>query len=327
MAERRRRRGSRAGLRPLDIIMMSWLAHEEFKYYNKVEVRRSVVLSAFFPSSVGSEQAQSACMELVARDTPTIDTFEHYFDGGYSKRIARVLEATGRRSIYLAAVKLKRDRLDLASTTAAHRQRAVEEVKRIIDAARGYASDAVLVNTGFRPEKEEDRGPALHALAESLETLLEYAQKGGHQLDISMETGAMNQHNYELIGSTPVALDLAARLRRAHPNFSLTMDTSHLLQLREDPLESIELAASFTSHVHLANCVIRDTGSAMYGDKHPEFGAEGGELSSEQIASICGKIQRACAPRDVLFGLEIICRQPDEEAWYKEAAGRWGWFL
>ncbi len=267
-------------------------------------------------------------MEHLAREIPSIDTFEHCFDGGFSAEIAKALQGVGRRSILVSALTLKRDHLDLASADPAQRKRAVDEVKRDIDAAQAYRSDAILVNTGFLPERASEFDDAVQCLTLSLHELLAYAENAGrgNSLDIFMETGAFNQSSRELIGGTGVALDLVANLRASHSNLFLTMDTSHLLQLGEDPLKSIERAKAFTKHIHLANCVIRDTDSSLYGDKHPDFGVEGGELSSEQIAFIFEKLTAMFSAREVLFGVEIVCRQHDEHAHFKAAVAKLAWF-
>ena len=38
----------------------------------------------------------------------------------------------------------------------------------------------------------------------------------------------------------------------------------------------------YCNHIHLANCIIRDKSHELYGDKHSEFGIEGGEISLEE---------------------------------------------
>jgi len=54
------------------------------------------------------------------------------------------------------------------------------------------------------------------------------------------------------------------------------MDTSHLRQLNETPLDSIKKAFPYCNHIHLVNCIVKDKTSNLYGDKHHEFGIEGG---------------------------------------------------
>jgi sugar phosphate isomerase/epimerase len=292
-------------------------------------MRKSVVVPAFFPSSISSEKALIDAMACVAAEAPSVDTLEFYFEGGYSPPIGDALRRLGKRSIFLAAVKTKRDGLDLAATNGDARREAVKEGERCIDAGLAYGSEAVLINTGFAPGAAADSTRAMGALAASLEMLLGYAERGGggRPIDLFMETGAMNRSSRELIGSTRTARDLAARIRGAHAGFFLTMDTSHLLQLGEDPLAAIEAASPFTRHVHLANCVIRDPSSPLYGDMHPEFGSEGSELSEERAAELYRKIQGILPFPGTLFGVEIICRQPDERRFFEAVARKLEWFL
>ncbi|MGA2761783.1 MAG: TIM barrel protein [Spirochaetia bacterium] len=304
-------------------------------------MRRSVVVSAFFPSSASSEKAQIEAMECIAATAPSVDTLEFYFEGGFSPRISDTLRRLEMASIFLAAVKTKRDHLDLAATDPAERERALTEVKRCIDSAVAYGCEAVLINTGFAPTAASSAslgassaslgalGASLGALGASLESLLTYADVTAklRPIDIFMETGAMNREGRELIGGTRVAMELSAGIRHAHPNFFLTMDTSHLLQLGEEPLRSIADAAAFTRHVHLANCIIRDPQSPLYGDMHPVFGCDGGELSKAAAAAILSKLASVLPPPKLLVGVEIICRERDERAFFAAMARELDWFL
>jgi len=55
------------------------------------------------------------------------------------------------------------------------------------------------------------------------------------------------------------------------------MDTNHLRQLNEKPLDSIKKAFPYCNHIHLVNYIVKDKTSNLYGDKRHEFGIEGGE--------------------------------------------------
>jgi hypothetical protein len=56
--------------------------------------------------------------------------------------------------------------------------------------------------------------------------------------------------------------------------------------LGEDPKESLFLAKDCLGHVHLANCLLKDRAHPQWGDGHPSFNIEGGELETRDIVSM-----------------------------------------
>jgi sugar phosphate isomerase/epimerase len=291
-------------------------------------MRRSLVLSAFFPSSTSSEAALIDAIEQIAEEAPQVDTLEFFFEGGYSPAASKVLKALKKRSILLAAIKTKKEQLNLASREISTRNKAVDEVKRCIDTAHDYGSEALLINSGFAPDAPSDKMEAMRCLTDSIEELLSYAASNYNEsIDLFMETGAMNQRSVELIGSTKTAIKIAIETLRRHSNFFLTLDTSHLLQLNENPVEAIANAASFVKHIHLANCVLCDPRSPMYGDMHPPFGEKNSELSNPQVAGIFESLKGLLKFKDAVVGLEVICREANEREFFRSQVPTLGWFF
>jgi hypothetical protein len=70
------------------------------------------------------------------------------------------------------------------------------------------------------------------------------------------------------------------------PNINLILDQSHLRQLNEDPKESLYLAKDCLGHIHLANCLLKDRSHPQWGDGHPPFNMEGGELGIQDIVNM-----------------------------------------
>jgi hypothetical protein len=66
----------------------------------------------------------------------------------------------------------------------------------------------------------------------------------------------------------------------------LTIDQSHLAQLGEAPSDSIALAWDFHVHMHLANSLLCDRDSPIYGDEHPRFGVPGGEHDIQDVTAL-----------------------------------------
>ena len=275
--------------------------------------KKSIVLPAFFPNSM--ENAQHFLNAIRALKNYDIDSIEFYYKGNDRKTIKEYLIFHNIKTIYLGAMAAKQKNLNLSSTNKELREESVQEMKKCIDDAYFYGSKSLLINSGRSPDNREDE-IAYEYLKKSLEELLKYIDVSAkdYKLNLTLEPGDTRVDSFSLIGNTDLAIKLVREIREKYKNFGLTMDTSHLRQLNEKPLNSIKKAFPYCNHIHLANCIVKDKTSNLYGDKHPEFGIEGGEISVEELKNILEAIKEIYEGSELMVGLEIICRKED----YKE---------
>lgn len=273
---------------------------------------RSIVLPAFFPSSMKDAQHFLKAIRTLANYD--IYSIEFYYKGNDKKIIKEYLIGHNIKSIYLGAMAAKQKNLNLSSPNKELREESVQEMKKCIDDAYFYGSNSILINSGRRSENEEDE-IAYEYLKKSLEELLKYIDVSAkdYKLNLTLEPGDTRVDSFSLIGNTDLAIKLVREIREKYKNFGLTMDTSHLRQLDEEPLDSIKKAFPYCNHIHLANCIVKDKTSNLYGDKHPEFGIEGGEISVEELKNILEAIKEIYEGSELIVGLEIICRKENNK--------------
>jgi len=274
--------------------------------------KKSIVLPAFFPSSM--ENTQHFLNTIKTLKNYDICSIEFYYKGNDRKTIKEYLISHDIKSIYLGAMAAKQKNLNLSSPDKELREESVYEMKKCIDDAYFYGSNSLLINSGRRPENEKDE-IAYKYLKKSLEELLKYIDISvkDYQLNLTLEPGDTEVDSFSLIGETDLAIKLVREVREKYKNFGLTMDTSHLRQLDEEPLDTIKKAFPYCYHIHLANCIVKDNTSNLYGDKHPEFGIEGGEISVEEIKNIFEAIKEIYEGSELIVGLEIICRKENNK--------------
>jgi len=274
--------------------------------------KKSIVLPAFFPSSM--ENAQHFLNAIKTLKNYDICSIEFYYKGNDRKTIKEYLISHDIKNIYLGAMAAKQKNLNLSSPNKELREESVQEMKKCIDDAYFYGTSSLLLNSGRSPDNGEDE-VAYEYLKKSLEELLKYMDEKAkdYRLNLTLEPGDTGVDSFSLIGSTDLAIKLVREIREQYKNFGLTMDTSHLRQLDEEPLDSIKKAFPYCNHIHLANCIIKDKTSNLYGDKHPEFGIEGGEISIEELRNILETIKKIYEGSELMVGLEIICRKEDHE--------------
>ena len=290
--------------------------------------KKSIVLPAFFPSSM--ENAQHFLNAIKTLKNYNICSIEFYYKGNDRKTIKEYLISYDIKSIYLGAMAAKQKNLNLSAQNEELREESVQEMKKCIDEAYFYGSYSILINSGRSPDNGEDE-IAYKYLKKSLEELLKYINVSAkdYKLNLTLEPGDTRVDSFSLIGNTDLAIKLVRDIREKYKNFGLTMDTSHLRQLNEKPLGSIKKALPYCNHIHLANCIIKDKTSNLYGDKHPEFGIEGGEISIEKIINILQTVEQIYEGSELIVGLEIICRKEyykEEIGYFKNIMKNLGWF-
>ena len=288
--------------------------------------KKSIVLPAFFPSSM--ENAQHFLNAIKTLKNHDICSIEFYYKGNDRKTIKEYLISHDIKSIYLGAMAAKQKNLNLSSQYKELREESVQEMKKCIDDAYFYGANSLLLNSGRCPGNGEDK-IAYEYLKKSLEGLLKYIDVSAkdYKLNLTLEPGDTRVDSFSLIGNTDLAIKLVREIREKYKNFGLTMDTSHLRQLDEEPIDSIKKAFPYCNHIHLANCIIKDKTSNLYGDKHPEFGVENGEIDSKEVIYIFKKIRKLYEGRQLITGLEIICREEDETNYFKKLVQKYNWFF
>lgn len=272
--------------------------------------KKSIVLPAFFPSSM--ENTQHFLDVIRTIKNYCINFIEFYYKGNDRKTIKEYLISHDIENIYLGAMAAKQKNLNLSSSNKELREKSVQEIKKCIDDAYFYGSHSILINSGRSPDNGENE-IAYECLKKSIKVLLKYIDESpkDYILNLTIEPGDIDVDSFSLIGNTDLAIKLVREIRGKYKNFGLTMDTSHLRQLNEEPLDSIKKALPYCNHIHLANCIIKDKLSMLYGDKHPEFGIEGGEISIEELRNILETIKKIYEGSEPMVGLEIICRKED----------------
>ena len=273
---------------------------------------KSIVLPAFFPSSM--ERAPHFLEAIKTLKNYNIHFIEFYYKGNDRKTIQEYLTSYNIKNIYLGAMAAKQKNLNLSSLNQELREESVQEMKRCIDEAYFYGSQSILINSGQSPDNGEKK-VAYEYLKKSIEELLKYieGEAQDYRLNLSLEPGDTKVDSFSLIGSTDLAIKIVQEIREKYRNFSLTLDISHLRQLDEEPIDSIKRASPYCNHIHLANCIIRDKSYKLYGDKHPEFGIEGGEISIEELRNIWESIKGIYKGTKLIVGLEIICRKKNNQ--------------
>ncbi|MFC1693148.1 sugar phosphate isomerase/epimerase family protein [Candidatus Latescibacterota bacterium] len=87
-----------------------------------------------------------------------------------------------------------------------------------------------------------------------------------------------------LYGPTIECVDFIRSLEPEIDNLGINLDFAHIPLMFEDFAHAVRVTAPCLKRVHLGNCVLKDTSSPWYGDKHPPIGFEGGEIDIPELS-------------------------------------------
>jgi len=171
--------------------------------------------------------------------------------------------------------------LNINDLDASKRQKAVDVLKTGIDEAYEMGAVGFAFLSGKYDEAAKEQ--AFAALVKSTQELCAYAQSKG-SLEIVHEVFDYDVDKKSLVGPVAMAKCYAEEVKKKFKNFGLMIDLSHLPLLHETPEEAIVPIKEHIVHVHIGNCVVRDSSAACYGDQHPRFGFSGGENDINEVS-------------------------------------------
>ena len=237
-----------------------------------------------FPDCLGGEGPILETLSQIANDT-----FFSAVEVSWVKDVktraaaANLLATSGLEVIFAAQSPLMQQGLSLCDLNQAKRAHTLEAAKQLVDQAYELGAALMVVPSGPDPGKA-DRPRATEALVDSLKQICAYAQEKAEDrmLSISLENFDRDLDKRQLVGPTKEAAQIAETIWAGCSNFGLTIDLSHLPQLRERIDETVLAAVDHLIHVHIGNCVLVE-GNPFYGDKHPRFGAPGSAVGTEEV--------------------------------------------
>lgn len=286
-----------------------------------MNLKRSIALSMFFPKSRSDANAFKRALEFL-KEWP-MDSVEFYYDGENRKEVAAALEKSGYLGIYIAVIPLKEQNLSLCALDDNHRKQAVLLAQRCIDEAFELGCRGVMMNSGRNPGKGRvDEG--IKSFMQSVKELQKYI--GTRSIHLLLEPCDSQIEAKNLLGPTRLSVDVTRALRKDIPDFSLVLDTAHVYEEGEDFLQAVQNALDCCDHLHFANCVVSDSSDPFYGDKHIGFDHPGSAFSYFDLFRIFKALEELYQGRECRIALEVLCREPDPEQYFRKVAAQMPWF-
>ncbi|HOX28199.1 MAG TPA: TIM barrel protein [bacterium] len=247
-----------------------------------------------FPAWKGeSEDGLAISSKLVA--DPFFEMLEAGWikDGEIRNTVRKSIIKSKKEVTYCCGPTAFGENLDINSRDESVRSKSVERLKELAEDALDYGASLLLICSGQNAE-DDKKGEALRLLTYSVNELCEYCRRTrpNKPLVVSLEIFDWKIDKKRLLGPMDECIKFAENIVRNNSNFSLTLDLSHIPLTEETPESSVPRVMPFLQHVHVGNCVVKNPNSPFYGDKHPEFGVEDGEISREQVQNYFRNLEK-----------------------------------
>lgn len=278
------------------------------------------VFAAAFPHFGTDERGLSSSLRRVL-DTGIFRVVElaAVRDPAERSEVKSLLASTHTKCVFLGGMAIIGEKLNLSALDEDARVYAVRRLSELMDDAEDLGAALFLISSGPDPG-EALRGAALSQLAKSVSALCRHAcdiasGPSGQPMTVTLEHYDRDVHRRFLLGPSAETAEFARAIRAVHPNFGITVDQSHLAQLGEAPSDALRVLGDAVCHAHLANCLICDKSSPLYGDLHPPFCIEGGEVGIDEICAFLQDLEDGGYLGRVLpYGRPIVSvevRNPD----------------
>jgi sugar phosphate isomerase/epimerase len=231
-----------------------------------------------FPALLGGEGPVVETLEITVADE-MFETIEISWikDRGLKQRACEIIRESGKRVVLSGGPPYAYQHINLSAFDPDERNRSIALAKQLIDDALFFGASIHLITGG--PDTEPIlRDKAKNQLVNSILELSDYIEARANETlpMLSLEPMDREIHRKGLIGPISEAVEVVREVHDRGGKVYLTIDQSHLAQLGENTVGALIAANEYLYHVHLANCIISDPSSPLYGDAHPYFGVPGG---------------------------------------------------
>lgn len=203
-------------------------------------------------------------------------------DNNIRSQEVKILKESGKKVIYnFPLFCLGSDIFDVNSPEESVREKTLDEAKKHLMYAAEAGTDTVTFAAGgFRSEVP---------LKEQIDNFIEYsvlfneeAKKFG--ITALLEPFDRSIGKNLILGTADECVAYIEALRqRGCENIALMQDMGHIPLIGDSFDETLQKSKPYLKHIHLGNCVMRNSESVYYGDTHPPLGIEGGENNMPQL--------------------------------------------
>lgn len=221
----------------------------------------------------------------------------HIKDSHERKKLKSLIEISNIKVSFGAQPFQLMNKLNLNSQDISVKKNSISKLNELLNEAYDMGCISFALLSGQDPGVELERKKETVILINSLKKICTYNNElsikyGRSTMPIILEVfDKVTYGKNRLIGSTSLAVEVAKKVSKNFPYFGLMLDLSHIPLLSENYKESLILAKNYLSHIHIGNCIKKDPSHIAYGDEHPRFCIECGEVFIEDLAGFLSALK------------------------------------
>lgn len=247
--------------------------------------RLGLVHHMLYPECTTDAQAHAATlMQFVQRgDIETFDCCLPYGDDLQAPLI-EAIRTCGKTNVTFATHLFPLRKIGFASTLPGERGQTRLIVDDMIRQAVAIGANGFIFASGA--PSPDDASPVHYDAFESFCFWL-CSRLAEHGITALLEPFDTSVDKCFLYGPTASCMNLLEGLaERGIKNLGIELDLAHVPLMGETFAQAIRTTAPKLRRAHLGNCVLADTESPLYGDKHPPIGIDGGEIDIPELVVI-----------------------------------------
>ncbi|HXK62553.1 MAG TPA: TIM barrel protein [Acidobacteriota bacterium] len=221
-------------------------------------------------------------MILARTDIEVVDLTVPY--GENRAKAIELIRSSGKMVVYNGYL-MPTPLIPLGTTSRTEREQILMLARDQVDVASEAGARFFMQSVGADPGPEK-RAEAFRGLAEYIWRLNDYMKRKNRDMAFLIELMDRYTHKKSLCGPTWEVVAFVEKLRGDVPDLGLVLDINHLVLMCEPFSEAFERCAPYLKHLHLGNCVIKDSNHPKWGAVHPPLGIEGGEIGHEELKEL-----------------------------------------
>lgn len=267
-----------------------------------------------YPESISNGDAHTENLRKLAAN-PYVDALDCWVWASHAKEELSVLRNCGKQINYNIGDRIGEVPVFPATLDAKERLYALEILKRETDFAIESGAKKIIFGSG-RDVAPQERHEAYKRFEDFV---LEWSEIIPKNVWLTLEPTDRDVDKFFLYGDVEDTCRSVRNIRKAgFEKMGILLDMGHIPIMHETLESASTKIGDLLEHIHLGNCIIKNSANPLYGDKHPCWGAADGEYDEKdgerflQCLKDVGYLSRGCA-QTISFEMRSLTGMNSEE--------------
>ena len=226
-----------------------------------------------YPASISNAEAHTENLRKLA-DNPLIDALDCWIWASHAKEELKILKNCGKYINYNIGDRIGEVPVFPATADAKEREYALEILKRETEFAIESGAKKIIFGSG-RDVAPPERTDAYKRFEDFI---LEWSNIIPKDVWLCLEPTDRDIDKFFLYGDVEDTCNAVRNIRQSgFEKMGILLDMGHVPIMHETLESATSKIGDLLTHIHMGNCIIKNTENPLYGDKHPCWGVEDGE--------------------------------------------------